>query len=199
MTESRRKYFTIHLMFASFGSNILADTNVVKSMHCVTTKNNGYKNNAKRAKECFVKNSTISILTVLSFFSIFSFPFNALYLFVYCLFLFSVFAFAPDSEVSGIEQYNKMCVYAKEVILKAAFALAWLAPRLWGLGSNITVTLSGQYEHLTTFFFLDSRVRYKKHTSLSISTMIRSPNVPDETKGEVATYQAFGCQQTRIV
>lgn len=36
MTESRRKYFTIHLMFASFGSNILADTNVVKSMHCVT-------------------------------------------------------------------------------------------------------------------------------------------------------------------
>ena len=53
MTESRRKYFTIHLMFASFGSNILADTNVVKSMHCVTTNNNGYKNNAKRAKECF--------------------------------------------------------------------------------------------------------------------------------------------------
>lgn len=120
MTESRRKYFTIHLMFASFGSNILADTNVVKSMHCVTTKNNGYKNNAKRGKECFVKNSTISILTVLSFFSVFSFPFNALDVFVYCLFLFSVFAFAPDSEVSGIEQYNKMCVYAEEVILKAA-------------------------------------------------------------------------------
>ena len=75
-------------------------------------------------RSVFVKYSTISILTVLSFFSVFSFPFNALYLFVYCLFLFSVFAFAPDSEVSGIEQYNKMCVYAKEVILKAAFALA---------------------------------------------------------------------------
>lgn len=139
-------------MFTSLGSNILVDTNVVKSMHCVTTKNNGYKNNAKHAKECFVKNSTISTLTVPSFFSVFSFPFNALYLFVYCLFLFSVFAFAPDSEVSGIEQYNKMCVHAAELI-KSGFTLAWLAPRLWGLGSDLTVSISGQYEHLTTFFF----------------------------------------------
>ena len=89
-------------------------------MYCVTTKTNGYKFNAKHAKECFVKNSAISIPTVLSFFSVFSFPFNALFVFVHCLFLFSVFAFAPNSEVSGIELSNKMCVYAEEVILKAA-------------------------------------------------------------------------------
>ena len=29
--------------------------------------------------------------------------------------------------------------------------------------------------------------------------MIRSLNVPHDTKGDAATYQAFGCQQTRIV
>ena len=29
--------------------------------------------------------------------------------------------------------------------------------------------------------------------------MIRSPSEPHDTKGEAATYQAFGCQQTRII
>lgn len=148
MTESRRKYFTIHLMFASFGSNILADTNVVKSMHCVTLlRIMAIKTMPNTLRSVLWNILPSQFLLSSRSFRYFLSPSTR------CIFLFSVFAFAPDSEVSGIEQYNKMCVYAKEVILKAAFALAWLAPRLWGLGSTITVTLSGQYEHLTTFFF----------------------------------------------
>lgn len=42
------------------------------------------------------------------------------YIFLLTVCFYFVFAFAPDSEVSGIEQYNKMCVYAEEVILEAA-------------------------------------------------------------------------------
>lgn len=80
------------------------------------------------------------------------FPLQRVVSFCLLFVLFSVFAFAPDSEVSGIEQYNKMCVHAAELI-KSGFTLAWLAPRLWGLGSDLTVSISGQYEHLTTFFF----------------------------------------------